>query len=116
MIRTYILVCFIKVLPEVGTLGQGLGLWRQIFTGWNVVSFSQLFPYAPGKETLLILFFAMALLFTTSLIQRKPPIRVWFGRFPSAIRALALAGLLFFIVYYGVPASNDLGGFLYAQF
>jgi len=116
VIRTYILVCFIKVLPEVGTLGQGLGLWRQIFTGWNVASFSQLFPYAPGKETLLILFFAMALLFTTSLIQRKTPIRVWFGRFPSAIRALALAGLLFFIVYYGVPASNDLGGFLYAQF
>lgn len=115
VIRTYILVCFIKVLPEVGTLGQGLGLWRQIFTGWHITSFSQLFPYSPGKEMLLLVFCATTLLLATSLIQRKTPIRAWFGRFPLILRAATLAMLLFLILYYG-GAADELGGFMYAQF
>ena len=30
--RTFLLVTFIKVLPEVGTLADGLGLWKRILT------------------------------------------------------------------------------------
>ena len=32
VVRTFILVTFIKVLPEAGGLKAGLGLWKRIFT------------------------------------------------------------------------------------
>jgi len=117
VVRTYILVCLIKVLPEVGTLSQGLGLWRQIFRGWDTpLTFSSVFPYAPALSQLAAVGFSMLLLLTTSLLQRRTPVRTWFGRFPLPVRSMALAVLLLMMVYFGVPASGNVKGFLYAQF
>ena len=59
---------------------------------------------------------ATLLLLCTSLLQRKMPIRTWFNRFPLPVRAMTLAALLLMAVYFGVPASGNVGGFLYEQF
>ncbi len=114
--RTYLLVCFIKVLPEVGTLSQGLGLWRQAFRSWGPPTYGDLFPYGLAFSSLLMVLLATGLLLFVSLLQRKGPVRAWFGKAPMPLRAFALAVLLVLIVYFGVPASGNGGGFMYAQF
>lgn len=114
--RTYLLVCFIKVLPEVGGLRQGLGLWRQVFTGWRLPSFAELFPYGMPLSSLTMVAVATGALLLVSLLQRKGSVRAWFGRAPLPVRAFTLAVLLVLTVYFGVPASGNVGGFLYAQF
>lgn len=117
VIRTFLLVSFIKVLPEAGGLRRGLGLWKRAFTAWSLPhSLGELFPYGPAKEKLCVAAVAVALLLLTSLMQRKEPVRAKLNRMPLAVRALILGILLFAILYYGVPASGSVGGFLYAQF
>lgn len=117
VIRTYLLVSFIKVLPEVGGLSRGLGLWKQAFCCWTLPrSLGELFPYGLELSQLGVICLATALLLVTSLIQRRQPIRAWFGKAPLPVRALVLAFFLVLMVYFGVPASGKVGGFLYAQF
>lgn len=117
VIRTFLLISFIKVLPEVGGLRRGLGLWKRAFTSWSLPrSLGELFPYGVTKEQLCVVTAAVGLVLLTSLMQRKEPVRARFNRMPLAVRALALGILLFAILYYGVPASGSVGGFLYAQF
>lgn len=116
VVRTYLLVCFIKVLPEVGSLGQGLGLCRQAFCSWKLPSYGELFPYGMARATLAVILLSTGALLFVSLLQRKGPVRAWFGKAPLPVRAFTLAVLLVLIVYFGVPASGNGGGFLYAQF
>ena len=59
---------------------------------------------------------ATGALLLVSLLQRKGSVRAWFGRAPLPVRAFTLAVLLVLTVYFGVPASGNVGGFLYAQF
>lgn len=117
-IRTFILVTFIKVLPEVGTLSEGFGLWKQVFTNHHIpTSFYELFPFVTNKLELFIILMGLTLIFITSLIQRRQPIRAWLEQKTSfPVRILIYSLLFFLIMYYGVPASGKAGGFMYEQF
>lgn len=123
-IRTFILVTFIKVLPEVGTLSEGFGLWKQIFTEHTMpTSLSAILPLLaedPNRKSSFLAFAAAiggaVLMLITSLIQRKQPIRAFLGKMPFVIRLLIFVALFFMIIYFGVPASGNAGGFMYAQF
>ena len=56
-------------------------------------------------------------MFAVSMIQRKGSVRARMEeRLPYGVRLALFAALFFVIVYFGVPASGGLGGFLYAQF
>ena len=118
VIRTFILVTFIKVLPEVGTLSDGFGLWRRIFTNYSIpTSFRALLPYVGGKYEFLMVVFGIGLIFVTSLIQRRMPIRRWLERHIAYPVRIGIFVLLFFLImYFGVPASGGAGSFMYAQF
>lgn len=117
-IRTFILVTFIKVLPEVGTLSDGFGLWKQIFTNHTIPrSFHALLPFVDKKMPLLAVMIGTILIFVTSLIQRRQPIRQWLEDHTNyAVRVLIFAVLFIVIVYFGYPASGNGGGFMYEQF
>ena len=117
-VRTFVLVTFIKVLPEVGTLSDGWGLWRQIFTNHTIPnSFSSLLPFVKAKESLLVVMGGTVLIFITSLIQRRQPIRQWLEDHTHYIvRLLIFAVMFIVIIYFGVPASGKAGGFMYEQF
>ena len=117
-IRTFILVTFIKVLPEVGTLSDGFGLWKQIFTNHTIPrSFHSLLPFVDKKMPLLAVMIGTILIFVTSLIQRRQPIRQWLEDHTNyAVRVLIFAVLFIVIVYFGYPASGNGGGFMYEQF
>lgn len=117
VIRTFILVTFIKVLPELGTLSAGFGLWMQIFTEHSIpTSFNALLPFVSSKLDLLVILGLTALLFVTSLMQRKKPIRHYFNRMPMPLRSVVLSLILMAILVFGVPATSSYGGFMYAQF
>ena len=117
VLRTFVLVTFIKVLPEVGTLRDGLGLWGRIFRGPPARSLGELLPFMDKPENVVCALVSVFLMFAVSLIQRKGSVRLQIeDRVPYWLRLVLYAALFFAIVYFGVPASGGLGGFLYAQF
>lgn len=113
-VRTFLLVMLIKVLPEVGSLKDGLGLWARIFTEHTIPhSFSELLPFAT-VGTLLVIAAGTALLFVTDLISRKTPLEDWFAKKPAVLRFAVLLIFILTSVYYAGAGTS--GGFLYAQF
>ena len=119
VIRTFILVTFIKVLPEVGTLSQGLGLWRQIFTEHTIPTyFAALFPLAhTGYLRFLAAGGGTCLMFLVSMIQRKQPVRQWLTDHVPYILRIALFVVLFMaMLFIGYPLIDQSGGFMYAEF
>lgn len=116
-LRTFLLVSFIKVLPEVGSLSDGLGLIRHIFTDFTIPrSFSQLLPFIGVTYNFAVVVFCTLLIFVSSLLQRRKPIRDYFSKIPIWLRIVLLALLFVFTVIFGVPATKSAGGFMYAQF
>ena len=114
-LRTFALVTLIKVLPEVGTLSQGLGLWKRIFTNFTIpTSLRELLPFAGPRSEVLVIAVSTLALFTGSLLQRKKPVRDHFARVPAPVRVILLALFALAIVYFG--SGGQHGGFLYAQF
>lgn len=122
VIRTFVLVTFIKVLPEVGTLSDGLGLWRSVFANHYIPkTFEQLLPFfkfdsITSNVTLIICFLGVGMMLVVSLVQRKRPFREYFNRIPVPIRSLVLAVVVMLICSFGVRNGWGAGGFLYAAF
>lgn len=122
LLRTFILVTFIKVLPEVGTLSDGLRFLGRIFTNHSVPhSLSELLPFIDTSITVYKINFAIAMfgivmMIIISVVQYKKTARYYFNKLPKPLRLLALSGLLILIATFGVQASWGSGGFLYAQF
>lgn len=122
VIRTFILVTFIKVLPEVGTLSQGFGYLRQIFADHTIPkSLGALLPFADLSMNLYKMRFMVAvacivLLFCASLLQRKKMVRDYFSMLPAAVRTIMLVVLTLTVITFGVASTWDTEGFLYASF
>lgn len=116
--RTFLLVTFIKVLPEVGTLADGLGLWKRIFTAtWLPRATEELLPFLDSYRSLAVVLLGVALMLAVSLLQRSGSVRNRMERkIPYLLRIFLFVVLFFLIVYFGVPASGGLGDFMYAQF
>lgn len=116
-IRTFILITFIKVLPEVGTLRDGLGLWRHIFADHSIPhSVYALFPTL-GAKSIMIVSVSTAMLFLVSLLQRKTDVREWLASKTALwVRILLFACLLLIVIGFGVPLLDNVKGFMYAQF
>ena len=116
VVRTFLLVTLIKVLPEVGTLADGFGLIGRIFTGGLSRDPYRLIPFVQKLSELWTVLFGVGLMLLVSLVQRKEPFRDYLARrVPYGVRIMIFAALFFLILYLGVPASGG-GGFLYAQF
>ncbi len=116
--RTFLLVTFIKVLPEVGSLKDGLGLWKQIFTNHSLPhSLGELLPFVGTYRELGAVLLGIGLMLLVSLLQRKGSVRgLMRRRLPFLVRIGIFVLLFFLILYFGVPASGNLGGFMYAEF
>lgn len=115
--RTFILVTFIKVLPEVGSLSEGFGLWKQIFTNHTIpTSLHALLPFINNKSSAIVVCIGTIILLVVSLIQRKGSFRSWLGYKPLFLRLTAYSVMFIAIIYFGIPASGNVGGFMYEQF
>lgn len=118
VIRTFLLVTFIKVLPEVGTLADGLGFWKQIFTVRALPrSLDELLPFVDSFRILGAAVFGVGVMILVSLLQRKGSVRDRMERkIPYLVRIMLFVVMFFLILYFGIPASGGLGDFMYAQF
>ena len=116
VIRTFLLFTFIEVLPEVGTLSDGFGYWKRIFTNHTLpTSMSTLLP-SLDVFTILIIMFGITLLVIGSLLQRKKPVREYFNKIPTVARLFMLSILIFISIVSMFYSGGSGGGFLYAQF
>ena len=116
VIRTFALVTFIKVLPEVGSLNSGLGLWKRALTEHTIPrSIKAMLPFA-SKVPLIIIAFGTVLMLILSLLQRKQPVRDIFNRLPAIVRIFALSFLISTLIYAALCTDSVGGGFMYAQF
>lgn len=117
VIRTFILVTFIKVLPEVGGLKSGLALWKQALTEHSIpCSFESLLPFA-SKGPLLIIITGTILMLIISLFGRNHSVREEFNkRVPLVFRLFILAILITVSIISALYTGDNGGGFMYAQF
>lgn len=120
ILRTFVLVTFIKVLPEVGGLRRGLALWKHILTDHRIPqNFAQLTEFVTNERFWLVLAMAGAvLMLAVSLLQRKGPVRDRFNKLPMAVRLVIEAVCVVFIFVFGGVALTTFGGrgFMYAGF
>ena len=118
VLRTFLILTFIKILPEVGTLADGLGLWKRILTEHSIPrSLGQLLPFVDTLRNLGVVLLGIALMLLVSLLQRRGSVREQMEKkLPGWVRMLIFVGLFFLILYFGVPASGGLGDFMYAEF
>lgn len=121
VLRTFLLVTLIKVLPEVGTLSQGMGLIGHMFSFVFPNNLSSIFAFVDitHKENLLKLGIAVVVFvvfFIFSLLQRKRSIRERFKKVPLPIRLSICVLVLIFLIAFEVTAAWGNGGFMYEQF
>ena len=122
ILRTFVLITFIKVLPEVGTLSDGLGLWKHIFTNHEIPkNTNELFSFVVWQSGYNKVQFALAMLgillmFIVSFIQRKKRIRLYTEKWPMLLRVAVFSVMAMLILSYGIQNSVTGGGFMYAQF
>ena len=118
--RTFVLVTFIKVLPEVGTLREGWGLWMHIFTDHRIpASFKELLAFINTNKIWFLISMAGTLaMFLASLVQCRFKVRDLFNRLPCAVRLLVISGGAFLVYSFGGMALVYFGGggFLYEGF
>ena len=120
IIRTFTLVTFIKVLPEVDGLRKGLALWKHIFTDHRLPqSFWQLFEFVTTKKIwFVIAMVGAALMLAVSLLQEKGSVRDRFNKLPIGVRLVIEAVCIVFIFVFGGVALVSFGGrgFMYEGF
>lgn len=120
VLRTFVLVTFIKVLPEVGDLRDGLGLWKHIFTNWQIhAGVKELVAFVTtGKEWFAIALTGVAAMLAVSLVQRKRRVTDDLLKLPYPVRLLAAAVAVVIVIAFGGQALYYFGGggFLYAGF
>lgn len=122
IIRTFILVTFIKVLPEVGTLTDGIGLWSNIFTSKvPILSISDILPFidlesATAVSSLTVACIGVLFMLVFSIIQYREPVRKYFNALPGIIRLVLLNFVIILTIIFGVPTTWNGGGFMYANF
>lgn len=122
IVRTFTIVALLEVLPEVGTLGDGLHFWACIFANWRLpASLADLLPFVHLRNFNKVIGFAaamgcVALLFIASVLQRKKPVRAYFNALPVWVQIAALSALVMLIASFGIQASWGAEGFMYANF
>ena len=117
VLRTFILVTFIKVLPEVGGLDKGLGLWSRIFTDHTIPhGIHELLPFVDSGLNFAVMALLTVVLFIFSLIQRKKQVREYFNKLPLVLRVLIIAAVFVIAIEFGARSDGLNGDFLYAQF
>ena len=122
IVRTFILVTFIKVLPEVGTLSEGCSLLKRIFVNHDIPhGLKAMMPFVDwslgfGRASFAIAIVGTITMFVVSVIQTKNHARYYFNKIPFLLRVFLLAMLVSIIIGFGVRATWGTKGFMYENF
>lgn len=116
MVRTFLVVCLLKVFPGPADTAAMAGVVKKIFTeirlpkGWN-----EILP-GIGKGDAICLFAAILAVFVVDAIQEKYPNRNLLSEKHTVIRWGCYLCVLAMILLFGQFRTSMTGGFAYAQF
>ena len=113
--RTFTLTTFIKVLPDVGTLSDGIGFLGNIFKKISV-PFSSVELMPNGMIDFCFIALGIVLMFIADIIKTKGSIRDWLQERPAIIRWGVFIVIFMMTIICNDPMSAEAGGFMYAQF
>ena len=112
IVRTFLLVCLIRVPAISGSLGKTFALYRKLFAGsGSAAIFAEI-----GNISLIILIVSIVMMFVIDILEENKKWTEIKGRCPVILRDLAVSLMIIcFILFVG--GDNDLlGGFMYARF
>lgn len=123
MLRTFVLLCFSRIIVKAPSLGEAVKMIKSLFTGWDLKFLfgldGKIFTdYGVSDRDLLAVAFAIAILFVIGVLQeRGMKIRETLSSKPLVIRwgmILALLGLVLVFGIYG--PVYDAKSFIYGGF
>lgn len=121
--RTFVVLMLLEVIAAVSALsGNGFKYFAKVFTDVSLsLNIFNLLPNVSSGSNLTIinLFIAFAgvcLMFISSLLQRRRPIRYYFNKLPLFVRILIMSCAIILIASFGVEATWGAGAFMYANF
>lgn len=116
MVRTFLIVSFLKVFPGPADTAGTLGVIKGILTDFRPeFSYAALFP-GIEKGDLLFVLFGLVLFFCVSLVQERKPERATFAGRNVVVRWGCYFVLLAGILCMGAFEISMVGGFAYAQY
>ena len=118
ILRTNLILVFLRILPEVGGLRRGLGLWAQVFRnpvlprgwlGW--------FPGGMSPTQLIVVGFGFLLMMLADGVKCKQPVQEWLDERPIALRFTIYFVLLAVLLLFGCYGPGyDAQDFMYFKF
>jgi D-alanyl-lipoteichoic acid acyltransferase DltB (MBOAT superfamily) len=118
ILRTNLLLVFLRILPELGGLRDGLGLWAQVFRsptlpqGWE-----GWFPGGASPVQMLVVGFGFALMLAADGIKCRQPVQDWLDKRPLGLRFALYFVLLALILIFGCYGPGyDARDFMYFKF
>lgn len=127
MLRTFILLCLVRIVTVSPTLSAGLGHLKNLFSGWSLSSFSPRSILSTLKDTfsfdifdflnLAIAIAGLLVVFVVSLLQEnKKSVSGIYCRCPALVRWLVLLVVVSGLIFLAASGTSLTGGFLYARF
>lgn len=116
IVRTFVLMAWIEILPETGSLRGGLGLWTQALRfGAVPATWAQWFPYGMTVRRLVVIACGTLLIFLADLLKTKEPVRVFLAKRP--VRLLLVLMLLCALLLFGnYGAGYQATDFMYFKY
>ena len=118
ILRTNLILVFLRILPELGGLRDGLALWARVFTrpflprGW-----SEWFPGGATPAHLILVGAGFLLMLLADGIKCREPVADWLGRKPLLLRFSLYFLLLASILIFGCYGTGyDARDFMYFKF
>lgn len=116
MVRTFLLVCLLKVFPGPSYTMASMRFIKALFTHWWRPSGWKEFYPELDSHYLPVLFVSLLVMFIVDVIQEKQPVRDVLAKRNFAVRWLIYFLLIAAILYFGTFDTLTKGGFAYAQF
>ena len=123
MLRTFVLLCFSRIIVKAPSLGDAWKMIKSLFTGWDLNFLfgldGKIFTdYGVTYRDLFVLACAIGLLFIVGVLQeRGMKIRETLAKKPLVIRWGAVLALLFLVMVFGIYGPEyDASSFIYGGF
>lgn len=118
ILRTNLILVFLRILPEVGGLRDGLGLWARVFrrpirpVGWK-----GWFPGGATPTHLILVGTGFLMMMLVDGIKCREPFQDWFERRPLVLRFALYFLLIAAILIFGCYGTGyDARDFMYFKF
>lgn len=119
VVRTFFLMGSLRLFDNARGCRDAFISFGSIFTQWNPgrLTVQEFLDLGLSKADYVIVAAGVLLLFSTSLLQRKQPVREYLAGKPFVLRYLVFAGLFLSVVLFGIYGMGyDSAGFIYNQF